>query len=257
MFQNVVQHRRISTTIALFCALILFSCGDDDNDSTTNPPVQVEHVSFPLQVGHVWNFDRQTTEGLASAEAYSLEITGTREIAGETYFTIVDEEDDSPSETYLRQSGHKLWVVPEEFLDGEIVDGDTLTEWMQEQAASSFPWKYSDTDAAVGVPWTIFEASGKIVVNEFAVDISITITGTHLGSRETTVPAGSFTTSRTLIQQNTVLIASIGTFTLENSQEFEIADGVGLVRVHEIDIDPITEENETEESKLISYTLAP
>ncbi len=247
---------RLSRTTVVWIALISLAftaCGDDDKDSGSNPPTQTEHVVLPLKIGNIWSFDRQIIEGFAPPDAYSLELTSTRDIAGATYFTLLDVKDDSPSASYIRQSGRKLWLIPQEFLDGEVEKGDTATEWIQEEAASSFPWKYADTDAVVDVPWTIFEASDRITLQGFEVDISITVVGRHLGAGETTTPAGTFTTARTRIDQRVVLDAPLGTVTIDNSTELEIADQVGFVRILETATSGSS--IQTEESTLTSYTL--
>jgi len=247
----------VATAVLTLGSVFLLSCGDDDNDSGTNPPVETEHVDFPLAVGHVWNFDRQSTKGLIAQVPYSMEITGTRNIDGQSYFTLVDVDDDSPTETYVRQSGHTIWVIPEEFLDGVVEEGDLVTAFVQEQSQGSFPWKYVDTDSPVNVPWTILNASGDIEVQGSTAKVTLTITGTHLGAQETTVPAGTFTTTRSRIEQN-VQVSFLGqTFSIDSTQMLEIADGVGLVRIFETENDETEELIETEDSVLTSYTLAP
>ncbi len=187
-----------------------------------------------------------------SGDSYTIEVAETTARDGESYWVLRESGVDKPEDVHLRQDGPRLWlVVPNFFGDPS---GDVVGEWLVQQAEDSFPWKLGDLEARVGEPWINLQASETIQTKEVAYDLFIKCEGLNLGTVETVTPAGTFSATRSRITVNVSVSAGGAIFGAVITQETDIVNGVGLVRIYEESQAGTQVESET--SLLVDFELS-
>jgi hypothetical protein len=265
-----------------FAALSVAGCGDDD-DGGTKPQDNLSEIDVPLTVGNQWSYSVASTVG-GDTDTYPREdeVTGTVQFEGQTY-AVLQAILDSPgarltqglkqlpflgaapqadtSETYLRQSGQKIFVTIDFDTSGV---GNEVQRFLYDTLNESMPWEFVDLAAAQGSSKTLVEAERTFEVRGGTGEVDLNITARNEGRVSVTVPKGTYgdVCKARIVQtihfrQNIPPLPPI-TQTILFTQDLYLKDGIGIVKetaessFQQTGSDP---EVATDEATLTDFTL--
>jgi hypothetical protein len=252
----MARMRTVAILGVVLCGTLgLSGCGSDDNgDGGTSPGPGTgagEEITYPLAVGNSWTYN--TTTGKAEDTSVTT-VVGTQVEDGKTYYVLETVSDGERDSTLMRQEGQVIYAMPLGW-DNDMDPNDPMEGYMLRFFQATLPWKLADFSAGAGTSWSIGSADTTVNVEGTDVQLSVTIQGYSDGRTSVQVPAGSFTdVYKGRVLWTTTSTAMGMTYTLQMETTFWVADGVGLVRSEEKEIEQ-GQTTATTTDELVSYEV--